>query len=59
MLRPLIGSELNRLRAEALREDAHRGFRFVRPPRIRFARARLAVGTRLLSAGFRLIGEGR
>ena len=56
---PSMGNELNRLRAEALREDAHHGFRLVRPPRFRFGRVRFAVGTRLLSAGFRLIGDGR
>lgn len=56
---PSMGNELNRLRAEALREDAHHGFWLVRPPRFRFGRVRLAVGTRPLSAGLRLIGEGR
>jgi len=56
---PSMGNELNRLRADALREDAHHGFRAVRPPRFRLRRVRLAVGMRLMSAGLRLIREGR
>ena len=56
---PLIGSELNRMRAEALRKDGRQGSRLGRDPRGRPGRVRLAVGMRLLSAGFRLIGEGR
>lgn len=59
MLTPLIGSELNRMRAEALRKDGRQSSRLVRGPRRRPGRMRLALGTRLLSAGLRLIGEGR
>jgi hypothetical protein len=59
VLSPLIGSEMNRMRAEALRRDGRQGSRPGRGPRRRLGRIRLAVGTRLLSAGLRLIGEGR
>jgi hypothetical protein len=55
----LIGSELNRMRAEALRKDGRQSSRPARRPRRRPGRVRLAVGERLLSAGHRLIGEGR
>ncbi|MCI0636096.1 MAG: hypothetical protein L0206_19595 [Actinobacteria bacterium] len=58
MLTPQIGSELNRMRAEALRLDGRQGSgRSGR--RRRAGRVRLAVGARLLSAGLRLTGEGR
>ena len=59
MLTPLIGSEMNRMRAAALRQDGRQASRPGRGPRRHPGRVRLAVGTRLLSAGFRLIGEGR
>ena len=57
MLTPGMLSELSKARVEALRSDgAHR--RRERRPR-RPGRFRLALGTRIVSAGLRETGEGR
>ena len=57
VLTPGIASELSKARVEALRaEGAHRRAKTrVRRP----GRVRLALGARVVSAGLRLIGEGR
>ncbi len=57
MLTPGMLSEVDRAHVEALRADGA-----ARPQRARSRRPRrlrLALGTRMVSAGLRLIGEGR
>jgi hypothetical protein len=55
VLRPLIGDELAAARLERLARDGGRGRRRVHRRRARRRGWRLALGTRLVSAGHRLI----
>ena len=57
MLTPGMLSELSKARVEALRGDGGRRRSGLRPRRP--GRFRLALGTRIVSAGLRLTGEGR
>ena len=54
MLTPSIFSEMGRIRAASLRDEAG-GRRVRRPRRHRRDAIRQAVGARLVSAGFRLL----
>jgi hypothetical protein len=54
MLTPSIFGEMGRIRAASLRDDARGGHRERRKGRRRDA-IRVAVGARLVSAGFRLL----
>jgi hypothetical protein len=59
MLQSTIGRELGKARAAALAAEALRDHRVRRRPSRRRPRAglRLALGVRLVSAGYRLLGE--